>query len=35
MSGSLAHMKLTGECMTTHSLLEKTKATCQANNEQK
>lgn len=26
--------KLTGECMTTHRLQEKTKATCQANNEQ-
>lgn len=26
--------KLTGECMATHRLQEKTKATCQANNEQ-
>lgn len=34
MSGSLAHKKLTGECMTTHRLLEKTKAICQANNEE-
>lgn len=34
MSGSLARRNLTGECMTTHRLLDKTKATCQANNEE-